>query len=94
MTPRPLAKLRGLGNDGPVLAMTVQSGQIMWTSEQQRSRDSNSVRDNPRPGDTGKVDKVARIREKSLVIVLLEDSSAVITFDIRLPFGSALEETY
>jgi hypothetical protein len=60
----------------------------MWISEQQCSRDSDSVRDNPRPRDTGKVDKVARIREKSLVIVLLEDSSAVITFDVRLPFSS------
>jgi hypothetical protein len=74
--------------------MTVRSGQNTSISEQQRSRDSNSVRDNPRPGGVGRVDKVARIGEKSLVIVLLEDSSALIAFDIRLPFSSALEETY
>jgi hypothetical protein len=82
------AKSRNLGNDGAVLAMTVRSGQNTWISEQQCSRDSDSVWDNPQPRDTGKVDKVARIREKSLVIVLREDSSAVITFDIRLPFSS------
>jgi hypothetical protein len=37
-----------------------------------------------------KVFRVARISQRSFVVVLLDDSSAVVTFDICLPFGPAV----